>query len=661
MRLRRSLFLGAVVGLSAILGCEADSAGKAKAAETAMKRARKALVDKDYAGAIPSLVTAQRLLKRGGAEERVRSELAYNLIVCYQKIGDASRAVAAAQSHLEEQPDDTAVLELAGKLHYVQGSYEDAARAFERLKRLATPTPRLLRQLGNAHVTRRSQKETLATVGELLEMDQSTESLEVGLEAYVNFFQHEKAIEVVGKLRQQKGSSAMVRFTAGYAHAKLDHRAEAEKELRPILADPVYGDDARFELGLILSKQRTRFPEAITVFAGLLERDPYYAQAYFRLSQLLFRQRRRDEGERLRKIHETLQKSENEFRREREFTAAGLSVDAAIYRALGYQRRRQYRKAEAALRAELKKRPEEKRLIGALGDVLFTTDRYREAEEMLRRAESTVAVHQKIGLSLWRQGRADDAYAYFEGLSHRPEMAIMALTHLGRLCLDDYKDPERAIQILKPVVAKATELPAPVVLTAARAHCEGEAFSQAATLCRQLVDQKEPVASEAKLYLAWCEVNTGEASRAVALLDEVRGAHRGSGRYFAIKAAALEALGDSRVAEYRQWETTITRLEEEARKIEREIGVSRWPEASTKLLLLAKNARQRRKERTAYRYTLLATEADPNSAEALRRLLACPLTDFVKLSALARLSRLAPGDASVTEQAAELRTKYGLQ
>jgi hypothetical protein len=179
-------------------------------------------------------------------------------------------------------------------------------------------------------------------------------------------------------------------------------------------------------------------------------------------------------------------------------------------------------------------------------------------------------------------------------------------------------------------------------------------------LCRPLIDEKEPLASEARLYLAWSRTKTGDASGAVALLDKVRGAYRGSGLYFTVKAEALEALKDPRAAEYRKLESAITSLEEEARRLQKEVGTLSWPQAAPKLLLLAENARQRRKERRACHYALLATEADPDSAEALRHLLACPLTDFVKLSVLVRLSRLAPGDESVSKQIAELRSAYGL-
>lgn len=649
-----------VVLASALLCCEAKPSADASAAAAAMERARQALAAQDYAGAIADLEAAQRFSERQGAEKDAQSEIAHDLIICYQKVGDEPRAMAAAQRHLERYPDDAAILELVGKLHYIRGSYEDAARAFEKLKRLVTPTPRLLRQLVSVHVNRRSQTEALATVGELLSLDRSADSLELALEAYMTFFQHEEAIEIVEELRRLRGARPMYGYAAGFAHSKLDHRAEAERELRRLLDDPVYGDDARFELGMVLGKQRERLPEAMAIFAGLLERDPYYAQAYFQLSQLLFRQRLREEGQRLREIHEALQKSEDEFAREREFAAAGLSVDAAIVRALGYQRRQQYRKAEVVLRAELERWPGDERLLGALGDVLFVTDRCREAEEVLRRAESTADVQQKIGLSLWRQGRAHDAYAYFESLSRLPEAAVMARAHLGRICLEEHKDPDRALQVLEPAVEKNPELSALVSLIVARAHCERGTFPEAEAVCGRLICEKEPVGSEARLYLAWCEAQTGDASRALALLDEVRGAFRGSGRYFSVKAMALEGLNDSRAAEYREWESTITRLEEEARRLEREVAVLGWPDASAKLLLLAENARQRRKERIAYHYALLAAEADPDSAEALRSLLQHPLTDFVKLSVLGRLSRLAPQDASVTQQIAELREKYGL-
>ena len=653
----RNLATVLIIGTLVCRGAEPPGGGDA--ASTAMRRAHEALAAQDYARAIADLESARRQFERQGADVRILSELSFNLVVCYEKLGEGTRAIAAAQHHLAHHPDDTGVLELLGKLHYVRGSYEEAAKAFEHLKGLVTPTPRLLRQLVSVHTNRRMQQDALAAATQLMGRDRSAGSLEAALEAYVTFMQHEKALGVITDLRKLRGARSMYAYAAGFAHAKLDHRAEAERELRPILDDPVYGDDARFELGAVLGKQRLRIPEALGLLAGLLERDPYYTRAYFQLSQLLFRQRRPEEAQRLRTMHEALQKSEREFRKGREFTAAGLSVEATIFRALGYQRRRQFRKAEAALRTELKRRPDEKRLSGALGNVLFTTERYREAAEVLGRAEPKAEVLQMRGLSLWRQGRVEDAFAFFEGLTRDPQVAVMARAYLGRICLEEFKDPKRALELIGG--KETAELPAPAALTAARAHCERGAFAEAAALCERLAKGTETVRSEANLYLAWCVLKMGDPSRAAALLNDVRGVFRGSGRYFTIKAEALEALGDKRAGQYRQWESTITHLEDEARHLRRDVGAVGWPEAAPKLLLLAKNARQRRKDRAACRYALLATEADPASAEALRLLLGCPLTDFVKLSALARLVRLAPDDGSAKKQLTELRTSYGLQ
>ena len=123
------------------------------------------------------------------------------------------------------------------------------------------------------------------------------------------------------------------------------------------------------------------------------------------------------------------------------------------------------------------------------------------------------------------------------------------------------------------------------------------------------------------------------------------------------KKRMLEALGDKRAPEYRRMEATILAAEEEARYLSRELAVCGWPEAAPKLLELVENAKRRRKSDAACTYALLATEADPQSAEALRSLLGCSLSDFVKLSVLARLARLAPNDAAVARQRAEIRTK----
>lgn len=140
----------------------------------------------------------------------------------------------------------------------------------------------------------------------------------------------------------------------------------------------------------------------------------------------------------------------------------------------------------------------------------------------------------------------------------------------------------------------------------------------------------------------------------------MRGVFRGSGRYFTIKRGILEALGDARAPQYRAFEKTINDLEDETQLIRRELARMRWPEAVTKLVALAENAKDRRRTQVACHYALLATEADPSSAEALRLLLECPLTDFVKLSALVRLGRLQPADRTVADQIAELRSRYGI-
>ena len=100
--------------------------------------------------------------------------------------------------------------------------------------------------------------------------------------------------------------------------------------------------------------------------------------------------------------------------------------------------------------------------------------------------------------------------------------------------------------------------------------------------------------------------------------------------------------------------------QKKAQSLLRDIAALGWPEASEKLVELAENAKALRQKRQVYTFSMLAAEADPNSAPALRLLLECPLFDFMKLSVLVRLARLAPDDAAVAAQIVELRTKYGL-
>ncbi len=646
-----------VAGLA--IGALSAAAGAPPGTDIVLERARRALAAGDHAAAIPELAAAIEHLERQGAGDALLGELSYNLAVCYQKVGDGPRAAAAARRRLERAPDDKSMLELLGKISFVLGDYNAAAGAFDRLKALAPPTPRLLRQLVTVHTSRRSQEETARAVADLLALDRSPASLEAALEAYVTFHQHREAIAVIEELGRTQGARPMYRFAAGYAHAKLGHREEAERELRAVIDDPIHGDDARFELGLVLKEQRPRHGEAIGVLAELLERDPYYTQACFQLSQLLLRQGKREEGERLRQMHEALQQSERELRKGREFTAAGLSVEAAVYRSAGYIGRRQYRKAEAALRAELEKQPDDPRLLVPLASLLLETERARDAEELLRGAAPNATVVRLLGLSVWRQGRLAEAEEQLRRIIDDPASGATVRAALGRMYVEDHADPEGALRILQPLLADNAP-PPDAVLAAARARCERGEFDEAQRLCAGLRDAEEPARSEAKLYLAWCAIEQGAPARAAPLLEEVAGAHRGSGRYFSLKRKALEALGDAQASQYRAYEQTFTALEDEARQLRLQVARARWPEATANLIALVENARRRRRPQTACLYASLAAEADPSSAEALRLLLECPMSDFVKLSALVRLARLAPADRTTADQIAEIRGRYGI-
>ncbi|HAK93645.1 MAG TPA: hypothetical protein DCM87_01210 [Planctomycetes bacterium] len=648
-----------VLAAALLAGALPAAAGEAPATDAVPERARRALAAGDHAAAIPELAAAIEHLERQGAGDGLLGELLYNLAVCYQKVGDGPRAAAAARRRLERVPGDRNMLELLGKISFVLGDYNAAAEAFDRLKALAPPTPRLLRQLVAVHTSRRSQEESAQAVRELLALDRSPASLEAALESHVAFHEHKEAIAVIEALTRAQGARPMYRFAAGYAHAKLDHREEAERELRAVLDDPLYGDDARFELGLVLKAERARHGEAVRVLAELLERDPYYAQAYFQLSQLLLRQGKREEGERLKEMHEALQQSERELRKGREFTAAGLSVEAAAYRSAGYAGRRQYRKAEAALRAEIEKQPDDPRLLVPLASLFLETERARDAEELLRGAAPNATLVRLLGLSLWRQGRLAEAEEQLRRVIDDPASGPTVRAALGRMYVEEHLDPEGALGILQPLLAENAP-PPDAVLAAARARCERGEFEEAQRLCAALKDAEEPARSEARLYLAWCAIEQGAPPAALPLLDEVSGAHRGSGRYFSVKRKALEALGDAQASQYRAYEQTFTALEDEARQLRREVARARWPEAAANLIALVENAKRRRRPQTACHYASLAAEADPSSAEALRLLLECPMSDFVKLSALVRLARLAPADRATADQIAEIRGRYGI-
>ncbi len=640
-----------------LCGHAAEAAESADRGAVLLSSVHEALAANDYEAAVPRIHEAVKILRAAGAAPPVLAELHFNLIVCYQKVGNWTAALETGARWLKEHPDDAAVLELLAKLHYHRGRYNEAADAFQRLSKLKPLTPRLARQIARVQINRRSQNEAVASIKTLLKIDQSTESLELALDGYLTFFQEEKALDAIASLRALEGDQPVYRYAAGIACAKLGRRQEAEKELAPIVNDPVYGDDARYELSLVLGKQRDRIGEAVALLAGLLERDPYNAQACFQLSQLLLRQRRREEAKQLRNLHKALAASEEEFRRERRFAAAGLSVDAVLHRAVGYQQRKQFRKAEETIRSALQRHPEEDRCRAALGNLLVQTYRFAEAERVLRRAESTAQVRELVGLCLRGQGKIDKALGHFRACAASdPRLAPAARVHMAQIYMEDREDPERALECLKGLQS----LNPSALLTLTEAHFARGAYDEAAKIASGLAAAEGPTQGPATIYLAWCAVRTKRAAEAARFLDQVRGPVRGSGKYFTAKAEILEATGDAKAPQYRQWETFIKTHEEKAQRLVREIADLGWPEASEKLVKLAENAKALRQQRQVYTFSMLAAEADPNSVPALRLLLTCPLFDFMKLSVLVRLARLAPDDSAVAVQIVELREKYGL-
>ncbi len=624
-----------------------------------LKQVHTALSADDYEAAVPLLRATITMLEGEASSTSLLSESYYNLAVCLQKTGQIREAIDAAKHYSAYVPDSVPILKLLGKLYFTSGDYENAGVAFEQAKQLSEPTPTLLRQLAQVHIRRKSQQKALESVNELLARDSSTDSLTVALEGYLSFSQDTKTIDTVKLLRKRGKAHPFFHYAAGLAHARLEHFQEAEAELNHILDHPVYGDDALFELGVALSRQEKRKADAKQTFARLLVRDPYYTPAYFQLSMLLFRTSFRKEGAQLKEIHGKLQESEEDFRKQRKYEAAGLSVEAAVRRALGYERQRQYRKAEEVLRSELSKRKGNQQLLMALGMLLFHTERIKETETMMRRLRAAPDVALLIGTCLEKQGKIDEALQYFKELTETPALSAASHMYRGKILLDHHDAPRKALSCFRTAAALKAGLPG-LDLYTAQALFECKEIEKAKTIFEQISAGQTRDKPLAQLYLAWCMVRLDEPEKGLSLLSQLHGTYKGSGRYFTIKREALEQTGDKKAAGYKVWEKQITSLEKEAQLLHTTLACESWPQACTTLLKLSLNAEQRHQRYLAGHYAFLATEADPNSAEALRRLLSFPLTDFIRLSKLTYLLRLKPDDRKARAEAEKLRTKYGL-
>ena len=104
--------------------------------------ANKALAAKDYERAIPHLEKAVELLGELAPQSPVLAEMNYNLIVCFQKTGQSFLAVKTAKAWLKKHPQDADVLELWGKLAFLRGDYDEAAKASVSYTHLTLPTNR---------------------------------------------------------------------------------------------------------------------------------------------------------------------------------------------------------------------------------------------------------------------------------------------------------------------------------------------------------------------------------------------------------------------------------------------------------------------------------------------------------------------------------------
>jgi hypothetical protein len=644
MRFRCAVIAGALAGA---LACAGE-------VQHIVEKARAALAAHAYGDAAALLREAAALAGEGiGSPDALRREIRYNLAVCADKLGDKTGALAVARAWLAVDPADATMRELAAKLAYALGDYGAARADFLRLRVHGPVTPVLLRQIAQVEIARRAQDDALAAVAELRAADASAASLEVALEAYTLFARYEDAIRAAAALRSLAGDEARYRYAAGVAYARLGNAAGAERELAVVADDPVYGDDARLELGGVLAAQPARAEEAVAVFAGLLERDPYCAQACFRLSTLLFRLKRAEEADRLKQIYESLQASEQEFRRDRQFAAAGRSVEAALYRSRGYVRTRQYAKAEDVLRDALRERPGDETLVEALARLLAETERFAAARE-LAQALPSLGACELVGVCLRGEGRLGDALAHFT--AHAATLGDVAWHHLGKIHLDEYGDAARARECL----GKATGAGEALVFDRARAELAGGAVEAAERLLAELAAAARFDADALNLERAACALGRSDASAAGALLESVRGPLRGSARYFRVKTGILELAEDERVPQYRAMRDRIAALEDAARALRREAAARAWPQAAPTLVALARNAEERRQRQEAVRYAFLAVGADPRSAEALRVLCAYPLPDFVRLGALVTLAALDPADEAARAKILELRRRYGI-
>ena len=654
-------YVGAFLVLTGFLAAAVQAPPHDAAAQVnvAMARARVAIEAQKHAEAIGHLREALRLLPAVPGSEALATDIHYNMIVCYEKTGDVNAAVAAAQRRLDAAPNDAAVLELSGKLHFARGSYDKAAQAFARLRALHPPTPTLLRQIARVAMKRHDQDAALATVAELLAADTGDASIETALEAYILFFQYEKALGVIDTLRARRGDLPMYRYAAGLAHANLRQDAEAARLLASVTDDPLYGVDARFELGLVLARRPGAAQDAIAMFAELLERDPYFTQAYLQLSTLVMRKGLRQEAAKLRECFEALERTEQDFRRQRGFAAAGLAVDAAVHAAAGYERTRQYRKAEEVLRAELVRHPGELRLTLALAGLLSRTHRHAQVERLLIGGPVTAESAWLVGRALTAQGKQAAALAHLTALTERPELEAGAHVQLAQFHLDTVEDPARARAHAEAALRLRPSAPHPRLVHARALFALGR-HGECREATRELAEQAWDGQALARLVHARSVLQSGDAAQAATILDGVRGPLRGSAGYFAAKAAIMAALEDPKAEAYAAWRDTMQALDARAQELERDVAIMDWPHASELHRALAANAAKRRQPIAQGHHAFLAVEADPDCPAARRLLLELPLADFVKLSHLAALARLAPGDTDVARRIAEIRAAYGL-
>ncbi len=233
---------------------------------------------------------AETLIQRAIIISPNESHYHNHLGLVYRGKGDLNKAVEAYRHSLALAPNQTDSLNNLGVLFLEQKEYPEAEKQFRQALLLEPNHALSLMNLGNTLQAQKRFSEAVEQYIYALEFDPTSPTLLKNLAAaYRNLGQLDKVGETLAKISFEDIEQPEIWLERASYLSQIQEYDQAEEILRVLIDNGACLTEACFQLGLIRQSQK-RFPEAISLYTQVLERDSQNANIWNNLGLALTQQ-----------------------------------------------------------------------------------------------------------------------------------------------------------------------------------------------------------------------------------------------------------------------------------------------------------------------------------------------------------------------------------